>query len=355
MSEKGIRFVKKAIDIENRCEACCVFDVNNDGIPDIVCGEYWYEGPVFKTKHKICDIPYEHEYTWDFCNYPLDVNGDGYMDIITGSWFGEGVYWRKNPGNNGQWETYKICDTTNIETIRCYDIDGDGEMEIFPNCPNEPVFYLKHIKGTCTFEKHVISEVHAGHGLGFGDIDNDGKPEIIICSGVLHMPEGGPGAGLWDFSPELNIDFAASVPILIHDVNGDGLADIIVGNAHNYGLFWYEQRNGGEWIKHTIDGAWSQYHDIQLADINGDGKPELITGKRYKAHNGSDPGDAENVFICYYTFVDGRAYRHIIEYGDPKNSASGVGIYFWLADLTGNKKPDIVAPGKEGLYMFQQD
>jgi len=358
------KFRKVLVDAENKCEACSVFDVNNDGIDDIVCGEYWYEGPDFKTKHKICDIPYEHEYLWDFCNYPMDVNGNGLMDIITGSWWGEGVYWRENPGNNGEWHTHLICATSSIETIRFYDIDGDGREEIFPNCPGAPVFYLKLIIDengcpTGRFDTYTLSEVNAGHGLGFGDIDGDGKPEIVLCGGILHMPEDGANAGLWDFSSELDLDFTASVPILVRNVSGDALPDLIVGAAHDYGLFRYEQTkdaNGGRaWIKHVMDAAWSQYHDMQWIDIDGDGELELLTGKRWRAHNGGDPGDDQNVFICYYKFHGNEIYRHIIEYGDPQDGGTGVGIYFWTADLSGNGKPDIIAPGKEGLYILYNE
>jgi len=351
-----ISFKKQLIDPFNRCEAASVFDVNNDGILDIVCGEYWYEGPDFTTKHKICDITYDGNYLYDFSNYPMDVNGDGYLDIITGSWWDEGLYWRENPGaKGGEWKTHKIMELTNIETIRYYDIDGDGEMEIFPNCPGEPAFFVKLKDGK--FTKHVISDVPAGHGLGFGDIDGDGKPEIIVPAGILKMPKDGPYAGLWELSDEFNLPSSWSVPVLVHDVNNDGLMDIIAAYGHDYGLIWYEQKlddNGKRtWTEHVIDNAWSQYHDMQLADINGDGKLELVTGKRYKAHNGNDPGDDGEVFVCYYTFRDGhRLYRHIIDYGPAEKLHSGVGIYFWLKDLNGNGYLDIIAPGKEGLYVF---
>lgn len=138
-----VSFHKVAIDPFNKCEACSVFDVDNDGILDIVCGEYWYQGPDFKVRHKICDIKDNGDYIEDFSNYPMDVNGDGYMDIITGSWWGGGLFWRENPGKSGgEWKTHKIIDTSNIETIRYYDIDGCGQAEIFSNCPGEPPFFI---------------------------------------------------------------------------------------------------------------------------------------------------------------------------------------------------------------------
>ena len=358
-----LNFTKTCIDPANKCEVCAVFDVDNNGVPDIVCGEYWYQGPDFTKKHKICDIRYEHEYVWDFSNFPMDVDGDGYLDIITGSWWGDGLYWRKNPGVAGKaWETRKICDLTNVETIRFYDIDGDGQLEIFPNCPNEPVFFIKltgYENGEVQYVKHIVSEENAGHGLGIGDIDGDGKLEIITSRGIYHMPEGGAAAGLWEYSPEFDLGFGVSVPILVHDADNDGNADLIYGSGHDYGLFWLRQIKNEDgtraWEKHVIDGAWSQYHDMQLLDINSDGRPELVTGKRYRAHNGNDPGDNGNVFICYYTFTDGRLYRHVIEYGDPQNGASGIGLRFDAADLSGNGRLDIVAPGKEGLYLFTQE
>ena len=79
----AIKFKKRKID-DVGYEAAWVFDVNRDGHLDIVCGEYWYEGPDFTKKHKICDVQPEGEYYDDFSNFGMDVNGDGYIAIITG-------------------------------------------------------------------------------------------------------------------------------------------------------------------------------------------------------------------------------------------------------------------------------
>ena len=355
-----VKFEKKRIDT---CtfEAAAAFDVNNDGYLDIVCGENWYEGPDFKKKHKMCDVLPEGEYFDDFSDYPMDVNGNGYMDIITGGWWGKTLRWRENPGAaGGEWKIHDIDECGCIETTRFYDVDNCGREEIFPNTPGEPqAFYKLDVdkdgKGKGTFTKYVISEGGSGHGMGVGDIDGDGKMEVILQKGILHMPEGGPCAGLWTYTEEYDFTWGTGVPILVHDVNKDGLADIIVGNGHGYGLWWYEQgkdENGKRtWTEHTIDMAWAQYHDIQLCDIDGDGELELVTGKRYRAHCGNDPGDNDPVFVCYYKITDGRFSRYVIDFGEADGGA-GAGIYLWLADLNGNGKPDIVVPGKTGLYLF---
>lgn len=91
---------------------------------------------------------------------------------------------------------------------------------------------------------------------------------------------------------------------------------------------------------------------MQLYDIDNDGELELVTGKRYRAHCGNDPGDNDPVNVSYFKIRGGAFEKYVIDYG-PAEEHSGVGIYFWLADLDGNGYADIIAPGKEGLYLFR--
>ena len=354
-----LQFQKRRIS-EERYEACSVFDVNGDGVLDIVSGAYWYEGPDYVRRHKICEVAAVGEYYDDFSDYPLDVDGDGLPDIITGGWWGGTLRWRKNPGSTGgEWQTFDIDLCGNIETIRFYDIDGCGVPEIFPNTPGKPQAFFKLIrddsgKGTGEFRKIVIGEESSGHGLGFADVNGDGHMDIVLMNGWLENP-GNPYRTAWAF----HRDFAmgpASVPILGYDVNGDGLTDLIVGQAHDYGLHWYEQSKNADgtrtWTKHSIDPSASQFHDLWLADLDLDGELELITGKRYRAHNDGDPGARDPIGIYYYKINGGRFDKRVIDFG-PAGEASGTGIYFWVQDLTGNGYPDIVAPGKDGLCLFE--
>ena len=337
-------------------EAVAAGDVNRDGKLDLITGEYWFEGPSFTTRHRITTIPRVGDYYDDFSDFPMDVDGDGYLDIITGGWWNESIIWRQNPRNNGRWHNHTADKCGNVETIRFWDVDGDGRVEICPNAGGNVVAYrVEHDaagKPTGKLLKHVIKQGGCGHGLGFGDINGDGRGDFIIPDGWLEAPEK-PWEQPWKYHAEFKLGMV-SVPILVYDVNGDGKADLIAGQGHDYGLAWYEQGGDGEnrtWTKHDIDLDRSQYHEMALADLDNDGKPELITGKRWRAHMGQDPGAGDPLHLSYYRIDGGKFTRFTIDYG-PATRASGTGIYLWVADLDGNGWLDIAAPGKEGLYIF---
>lgn len=354
----SIRFRKVKLSSE-RFESAGVFDVNNDGFPDIVCGEWWYEGPDFARRHRICELQPYDEYFDDFSTIALDVNGDGFLDFVTGGWWGNTLRWRENPsGLLVPWKEHVIAETGNVETTRAWDVDGDGNIEIVPNTPGAPlrVFKLrrdKEGKATGQFDCHLIFNEPQGHGLGFGDISGNGRGDFVISRGWLESPPK-PFDSPWTLHAEFDLG-SASVPILVVDVNRDGLADLIVGQAHNYGLDWYEQRHDDSgrrrWIKHPIDPYASQYHDLIWADIDSDGECELITGQRYRAHCGRDPGEADDIGVYYFKWNGESFTKNVIDYGTP-GTASGVGIHFAVADLDSDGRLDIVAPGKEGLFVF---
>ena len=189
----SVRF-EKVLIADERFESAGFMDVENDGILDIVSGEWWYRGPDFRERYPVGPVRTEGEYYNDFSTIPMDVNGDGYTDVITGGWWGNNLRWRENPGRRGaRWPEHVIAETGNVETTRGWDIDGDGELEIIPNCPSGPltIYTLEKDsggRGTGSFCAHIVRREPQGHGLGAGDITGNGRTDIVLTTGWLEAP-----------------------------------------------------------------------------------------------------------------------------------------------------------------------
>ncbi|MDR3688140.1 MAG: VCBS repeat-containing protein [Fimbriimonas sp.] len=343
----AVIFRKQQISSES-FESANAWDVDGDGVLDIVSGSFWYKGPSFHRRYYIGDVPRISEYYDDFSTLRLSL--DGRPGFVTGGWWGGNLRWRECPADPTQeWPEHVLADDLgNIETTRMWDIDGDGELEIVPNTPGSAFAYYKAVPGAIALERHLVSETPIGHGYGFGDVDGDGHSEFVFRNGYLKMTE-----GAWRHVAAFELDhWDASCPMLVVDVNRDGRADLIVGRAHSYGLDWYEQTEHGKWIKHPIDPFVAQYHDLHWVDIDGDGENELVTGKRARAHNGAEAGEGDPLGIYYFKWTGESFAKQVIDHVPVGGSGGGCGIHFMPADLRGVGRLDIVAPGKDGLFVY---
>lgn len=350
---RPLRFSRYFVAAESY-ESVGIIDVNKDGKPDLVSGDFWYENDadpkaLFRRRHLIGNQKRSGQYYDDFSTIPLDVNGDGNLDVITGGYFGGNLRWLENrgKGQEGEWPVHLIAQVGAVECTRAWDVDGDGTIEIVPNNPGKPLKYFKLGKDG-KFQQIDVG-LSQNHGLGFGDINGDGRGDFVVTKGWIENK----GNNEWELHTDFDLG-VASVPILVADLNADGRQDVIVGQGHSYGLHWYEQgmANGKRtWTRHTIDENASQYHVMEWADLTGDGKPELITGKRFRAHNDSDPGCYDDVGLYYFTWDGKKFTKHTIAYG-PAGVGKGTGITFALGDLRGTGRTDLVVAGKDGLVVF---
>jgi hypothetical protein len=245
------------------------------------------------------------------------------------------------------------------------DMDGDAVPEFVVNSWNadNPMAYWKlgkDAEGKAVLSRVTVSEGGNGHGMGFGDINGDGREDIIFQGGWYERPAAESSGTPWTLHADWEKK-GASCPMLVLDLNEDGRNDIIWGSGHDYGLYWEEQLNPAaygklQWKQHVIESlvssirhAFSQAHALHWADIDGDGEGELITGKRVRAHSGGDPGASDPPVLYYYDWRrDTQTFqRHIIDEGRV-----GTGLQLRTADLNGDGRLDILAPGKSGTYIL---
>jgi len=204
-----VKFTKRLVS-SDIFESVGVFDIDGDGVLDLVFGTEWYQGPDFVNRHPIGEIERIHDYYDDFADIPMDINGNGRLDYVTASFFSPALRWRENPGKwDDPWPEHVICEIGASETTRAWDVDGDGQCE-------------------------------------------------------------------------------------------------------------------------------------------------LITGKRYRAHCGRDPGANDDLGIYYFKWNGQSFSKQVISYG-PLGVGAGIGLCFELADLRGTGRLDLVAPGKDGLYIFYNE
>ena len=332
-------------------EAAAVFDVNRDRRLDIVCGERWYENPMWAPQPARTIAAGEGG---DIYALPCDVNNDGYTDAIAGSASAKKDFWHENPGKAGRaWTPHEFLTRRDpIGAMFLLDLDGDGlENDLLPN-GNGSVGWIHIAWGAePTFTPRELGKEGLGHGIGYGDVNGDKRRDILTATGWWEAPAD-PAKGRWTWHPEFKLKVTPGT-LRTFDVNGDGKPDIVYGNAQGYGLWWLEQ--GGEggkrtWTEHLIDDSFSQVQAIEFADLNGDGRPEVVTGRRWRAGSALDEGECEPT--CLFWFErDGKGEkwtRHILDY----NGGAGCGMGLSLYDLNGDGRPDIVAPGKGGLYLF---
>ena len=377
-------------------EGADIGDFNRDGKMDVVSGPFWYEGPDFTKHHEIWpanasfkrkkadgteetvpgfegSLGEKNAYSECFLTFTYDFNGDGWTDVIVYGFPGTAVAWYENPkGVEGHWQRHVIFDVLDNESPGFADVNGDGKPEILC-CSRGCIGYVqadwKNPAAPWTF--HPITPKGGyqkfTHGLGYGDINGDGRTDILEKDGWWEQPASLANDPVWLKHPFHFADGAAQM--LVYDVNGDGLNDVITcNNPHGYGLSWFEQvrENGNitfrehvilnkDASKNKYGVAFSQPHSMALFDIDGDGLKDIVTGKRFWAHGKKGPDPDSNGPAVLYWFKLVRHDKGEVEFvPNLVDSDSGVGTQVTVGYVSSKEYPDIVVGNKKGVFIFEQ-
>src|SRR5437773_8442112 len=394
-------FKKTQLSDKFWCEGASFGDFNHDGKPDIVSGPYWWEGPGYQKRHeyypasktfklKKADGTEEtiegfegalganNTYSDNFFAFTYDFNKDGWDDILILGFPGEISSWYENPkGREGHWQKHIVLDVTDNESPTFADITGDGKPEIV--CSSKGSYgYAEPDWGAPgqPWKFHAISpnkNYHKfTHGMGVGDVNGDGRMDLLEKDGWWEQPKSLTGDPVWKFHKfAFNPDSHGGAQMYAYDVNGDGLNDVITSfAAHGYGLVWYEQlKQNGEitFKEHVILNTeqkpspnpyavtFSQLHAVDLVDVDGDGLKDIVTGKRFWAHGAHGDADPTAPAVLYWFKLvrDKNGGADFV----PQliDNDCGVGTQVVAAPASDKKYPDVVVGNKKGTFVFVQE
>lgn len=373
------------------CEGANFGDLNRDGHNDLVAGPWWWEGPDFTKRREYypakttfnlklgpmttVKVPgfegglgVNNTYSDNFFVWVLDFNRDEWNDILVVGFPGKETVWFENPkGAEGPWKRHVVFGQTDNESPTFTDLTGDGKPELV--CITKGRYGYASPDWSDASKPWPFTAItpdnkygNFTHGMGLGDVNGDGRLDLLEKDGWWEQPESLAGAPVWAHH---KADFGSGgSQMYAYDFNGDGLADVVTAlAAHAFGLAWHEQyREGGEikFRRHVIMNSepahnrygvkFSELHAVELVDMDGDGLRDIVTGKRFWSHGRTGDPDRNNAAVVYWfqtvRLKDGGVdfVPHLID------DNSGVGTQVVVGDVNKDGLPDLVVGNKKGIF-----
>lgn len=209
-----------------------------------------------------------------------------------------------------------------------------------------------------------VGQYPFGHGLGVGDINGDKRLDVIYKDGWFEQPASTDGDPEWAFHKYV-FTGPGGADMFAYDIDGDGDNDVISSlQAHAFGLAWFEQVKGADGIdfrKHVIMGEkaeenpygilFTEPHTVALHDIDGDGLKDIVTGKTYWSHHDRSPMWDTGAVVYWFKLVRGKEGVEWLPF--KADGESGVGRELMIGDIDGDKLPDMVMGGMKGAHVLR--
>ena len=373
--QPNVHFEKQVLKERYYCDGITTGDINSDGNPDIVAGPFWYEGPTFKSAHEIYEpvpLPLADSPSNSMFSFVHDFNGDDRPDVLVlGRVHKHEAKWYENPGETDElWKSHFAFERVRGESPELVDLDGDGVPQLICHwngrwgyIQSDPAAATEPWKFTPVGDDEDWPQFY--HGQGIGDVDGDGRLDMIVNDGWYRQPVDSNGSN-WPFTRGKFSRERGGAQMFVDDVDADGDNDIISAvDSHGWGLAWYENSpTDGEFPfserlimhdrsrKEEFGAAFSQPHALAHADIDGDGLKDIIVGKRMWAHGPTGDVEPNAPQVVYWFHLqrgeDGRVnfVPHLID------SESGVGVQITAADVNNDGRIDVLTASKLGCFVF---
>lgn len=368
-----ITFQKQVLSGRYYCDGITSGDINADGNVDVVAGPFWYEGPTFTKAHEIYEpvsLVLEESPSNSMFSFVHDFNNDGRLDVLVlGRVHKHEAKWYENPGNNDVlWNSHFVFERIRGESPTLVDMNGDGVPQLI--CHWEGCWGYVQPDQKSPTSSWKFTPIGANedwpqfyHGEGVGDVNDDGRLDLMTNDGWYEQPK--QPAPLWKFHRLKFSEQRGGAQMFAYDVDADGDSDVISAvDAHGWGLAWYEQNStdgNAPFTEHLLmhdhsqkkefGVAFTQPHALVLADINGDGLQDIVTGKRMWAHGPT--GDIEpNAAPVVYWFELTRTQNGVKYVPHLVDDNSGVGVQIHAADVNKDGRVDIMTASKLGSFLF---